>query len=195
MYGLSFPRHVHKHCVLCGRQTHLSLEKSHSRRHELLVFWIVSIAIVLEVQQTRLYLNYWYREVSLPHQMVNRLKKVRWESLDIESEVELVRNDLYRGLLHVWRCQAKKSAMNAFLGRENTSETCTKPNLRVPNLYLWETKQKSYKFCNRMFYFVPVTKCRFWLSSLVGSPGWKNWFVLRIDPINLVELRGPGRSL
>ena len=37
-------------------------EEWHSRRHELLVCWMVSIVIVLNVQQTRpwLYLHYWY---------------------------------------------------------------------------------------------------------------------------------------
>ena len=37
------------------------MEKSHSKRHELLVSWIVSILIVLNIQQTRLYLHYWIK--------------------------------------------------------------------------------------------------------------------------------------
>ena len=40
---------------------HPSMEKLHSKHHEFLVCWIVSIVIVLNVQQKRLYLNYWYK--------------------------------------------------------------------------------------------------------------------------------------
>ena len=71
------------------------MEKSHSKRHELLVCWIVSILMVLNVQQARLYLHYWIRWVSLPYQMVNRFKNVPWKNLDCELEVQSVLNPLY----------------------------------------------------------------------------------------------------
>jgi len=52
------------------------VEKSHSNHHELLVCWIVSILRVLNVKQTRYYLHYWFKQVSLPYQVVTRLKNV-----------------------------------------------------------------------------------------------------------------------
>ena len=39
--------------------------KSQSKRHDLLVCWLVDIVAVLKIQQMRLYLHYWYRSVSL----------------------------------------------------------------------------------------------------------------------------------
>jgi len=51
-YRLQWQRHA------C--RTH-NMEKSHSWRHELLVCCIVSILTVLNVQQARLYLNYWLK--------------------------------------------------------------------------------------------------------------------------------------
>ena len=53
------------------------------------VCWIVSIRVVLNVQQTGLYLHYWAKQVSLPHQLVNQIKNIRWKRLDWESEVKV----------------------------------------------------------------------------------------------------------
>jgi len=44
-----------------SNNTRPRMEKSHSKRHELLVCWIVGILMVLNVQQTRLCLHYWYK--------------------------------------------------------------------------------------------------------------------------------------
>ena len=60
------------------------MEKSHSKRHDLLVCWIWNIVMVLKFPPTRLYLHYWFRYVSLSclyhaqvrhefHTLVNRL--------------------------------------------------------------------------------------------------------------------------
>jgi len=44
-----------------GSRIRSRMEKSHSKRHELFVCWIVSILMVLNVQQTRIYLHYWFK--------------------------------------------------------------------------------------------------------------------------------------
>jgi len=64
------------------------METSHSKRQQLFVCRIVCNLTVLNVRPTRLYVHYWYTKVSLPYQIVNRLKTVIWQSLDVKSEVE-----------------------------------------------------------------------------------------------------------
>jgi len=58
--------HVAVHVALCVAVC-VAATKSHSQRHELCRN--LSILIVLNVQQTRLYLHYWVKQVSLPYQV------------------------------------------------------------------------------------------------------------------------------
>ena len=68
-------------CHTC-KQVRPKIEKSHSKRHELLVCQIVSIFPVLNVRPTRLYLHYWNRYDSLPCQMVKGHKKIALRKSD-----------------------------------------------------------------------------------------------------------------